>query len=97
MSEAMTEIESLCDRIRELEAERDILQAEHARELRNVVAALARANAAEQNAARYRWLRDGPRYIARDERYTLMAFQFWCSPAELDAAIDAARAKEQSR
>lgn len=53
------------------------------------------------DAARYRWLRggvrsrqglptNGERVIGRDKLRNLMEFRFWCTPEELDAAIDAA-------
>lgn len=54
------------------------------------------------DAQRYRWLRSGRqlrqgqdtgvglRQIARDPLRALMTFAYWCSPAELDAAIDSA-------
>lgn len=56
-----------------------------------------------QDAARYRWLRSGQRLrqgidigvghrrIAKDLTHELMAFSYWCTPEELDAAIDAAK------
>lgn len=55
-----------------------------------------------QDAARYRWLRAGQRMrqgqptgtgrrlISQSPERALLSFNFWCSPEELDAAIDAA-------
>lgn len=56
-------------------------------------------------ADRYDWLRSGARMrqgiptsghrtISRDQLRGLMEFNFWCTPDELDAAIDAARATQ---
>ena len=60
------------------------------------------AAAVHVNAERYHWLRSGvrlrqgvavsgQRYIDRSIHQAKMRFDFWCSPDELDAAIDAAR------
>lgn len=57
-----------------------------------------------EDAARYRWLRSGVRErqgipvsghrtISSSSLRALMEFNFWCTPDELDAAIDAARSK----
>ena len=59
-----------------------------------------------RKAARYDWLRagarmrqgiptSGHRYISRDPLRGLMEFNFWCTPDELDAAIDALLAEIQ--
>lgn len=65
----------------------------------------AEVEALRKDAERYRWLRSGARErqgvameggartIARDHLRALMAFNYWCSAEELDAAIDAAAAK----
>jgi len=58
--------------------------------------------AMERDAARYRWLTSGiverqlsklpdigGRSILRNEQRSLMEFRYWCTPDELDAAIDA--------
>ena len=56
-----------------------------------------------EDAARYRWLRDGIRYrqgvpvsghrmIPSGYLRALMEFNYWCTPEALDAAIDAERA-----
>jgi hypothetical protein len=62
----------------------------------------------ERDAARYRWLRSGVRSrqgvaqvggsqsIARDTLSSLMTFAFWCTPDELDSAIDSTIARESS-
>ncbi len=54
-----------------------------------------------KKAARYDWLRSGvhrrqgaaihgKRVISRDKLRALMELRFWCTPEELDAAVDAA-------
>lgn len=71
----------------------------------------AEVEALRADAERYRWLRSGirrrqgvelansggGRSIKRDELRCLMAFDYWCPPSDLDAAITAAIAasKEQ--
>jgi hypothetical protein len=62
----------------------------------------------ERDAARYRWLRSGSRSrqgivqgggarsIAFNALRSLMTFAFWCTPDELDSAIDSAIARESS-
>ncbi|WP_398498152.1 hypothetical protein [Variovorax sp.] len=69
---------------------------------RIALAALAKAAPADaRDAKRYRWLRagmrrrqglptNGERVIGSDKLRNLMEFRFWCTPEELDAAIDAA-------
>ena len=64
---------------------------------------IAQIDSDAQDAARYRWLRSGQRLrqgidigvghrrIAKDLTHELMAFSYWCTPEELDAAIDAAK------
>lgn len=64
---------------------------------------IAEIDSDAQDAARYRWLRSGQRLrqgidigvghrrIAKDLTHELMAFSYWCTPEELDAAIDAAK------
>ena len=59
-------------------------------------------NQLRADARRYRWLRSGRqlrqgqdtgvglRQISRDPLRALMTFAYWCSPVELDAAIDSA-------
>lgn len=57
-----------------------------------------------EDAARYRWLRSGVRErqgipvsghrtISSGALRALMEFNFWCTPGELDTAIDAARSQ----
>lgn len=56
-----------------------------------------RLKALERDAERYRWLTSGVarisgavagRMIQRDRLRALMEFHYWCTPDELDAAID---------
>jgi hypothetical protein len=61
-----------------------------------------RLEEAERDAARYRWLREGrlmrqgqdvgvgSRLILESPLRARMEFKFWCTPEELDTAIDAA-------
>lgn len=62
------------------------------------------ADSVLEDAARYRWLRagvrerqgvpvSGHRTMSSNHLRALMEFNFWCTPDELDAAIDAARAQ----
>lgn len=64
---------------------------------------IAQIESDAKDAARYRWLRSGQRLrqgvdigvghrrIAKDLTHELMAFSYWCTPEQLDTAIDAAK------
>jgi len=83
---AVNALPALIARVRELERERD--------------EALAERDALRADAERYRWLRDGDG--PQSSRWSRWRIEHWASPgptwadirgADLDAAIDAARAK----